>query len=89
MLRADYAAPTSGTSLLRAHWGLYAHPSVDYAVLYNDDNKIYELSAPLTNFVAEPVPEPPRACGEGAGMAMLGGAFYLRRFGRRPESIEA
>jgi hypothetical protein len=83
MLRANYAAPTSGTSLLRAHWGLYAHPNVDYAVLYNDDNKIYELSAPITNFVAEPVPEPPRACGEGAGMAMLGGAFYLRRFGRR------
>jgi hypothetical protein len=83
MLRADYTPPTSGTSLLRAHWGLYAHPGVDFARLYNDENKIWELSEPLTDFAAEPVPEAPRSCGEGASMAMLGGAFYLRRFGRR------
>jgi hypothetical protein len=85
MLRGDYLG-VPGTDLLRAHWGLYAHPSVNYATLYNDDNKIWSLDAPLGDLVSEPLPitaAEPRACGDGAAMALVGGVFYLRRF-RRP-----
>ncbi len=86
VLRADYLE-NPGTDLLRAHWGLYAHPSVDYALLYNDANQIWSLDAPLTDLVTEPIPtpEPHGSCGEGSAMAMLSGTFYLRRF-RRPRS---
>jgi hypothetical protein len=84
MLRGDYLE-SAGTDLLRAHWGLYAHPGVSYALLYNDANRIWSLDAPLTDLVTEPIPtpEPPRGCGNGAAMAGICGAFYVRRF-RRP-----
>ena len=84
MLRGSWTQ-TAGTQLLRAHWGLYANPAVDYALLYNDDNKIWTLDAPLSDLVREPIPipEPRRAFGDGAALAMLGGAFYRRRARRR------
>lgn len=86
MIRGNFTK-AYGTQLLRAHWGLYASANVSDALLYNDDNKIWSLDAPLTDFVKEPIPapEPRRACGDGAAMALMGGAFYLRRF-RRPTS---
>lgn len=50
-----------GSALLRAHWGLYAHPAVRGALMYNDDIRIWTLSEPLTDLVAEPLPAPSRA----------------------------
>jgi hypothetical protein len=47
---ADYP----GTSLTRAHWGMYANANVSDAVQYNDDIGIWELDAPLSDFETEP-----------------------------------
>ena len=55
MLRARVVKGT-GTALVRAHWGLYAHPAVSSAVMYNDDIRIWTLSAPPTDFLVEPLP---------------------------------
>ena len=54
MLRAKITIP--GNALLRAHWGMYAHPDVANAVQYNDDIRIWTLSAPLAELVTEPLP---------------------------------
>ena len=54
-LRAKLIGPP-GTALLRAHWGLYAHPGVRRAVMYNDDIRIWALRNRLDDLVAEPLP---------------------------------
>jgi hypothetical protein len=43
-----------GTSLERAHWGMYAGGNTNQGVQYNDDIRICTLSAPLTDLVTEP-----------------------------------
>ena len=44
----------SGTSLMRAHWGLYAPSTVSAGVHYNDDIQIRLLDTPLTDLETEP-----------------------------------
>jgi uncharacterized protein YjdB len=48
--------PTGSTYLKRAHWGLYASGNCDRGKWYEDVNKIWTLSSPLTNFDSEPMP---------------------------------
>ena len=55
MLRARITRPP-GRALLRAHWGLYAHPAVRRAVMYNDEIRIWTLERRLEDLVTEPLP---------------------------------
>lgn len=43
-----------GSRLRTAHWGMYASPTLDHGVQYNDDIRICPLDAPLTDFSSEP-----------------------------------
>jgi hypothetical protein len=45
----------TGDNLLRAHWGLYCSGSIDNAVQYNDEIKIWSLHSRLTDLATEPV----------------------------------
>lgn len=45
------------TDICQWHWGAYASADNDDVVLYEDDNAIWKLDAPLTDFTVEP-----RAC---------------------------
>ncbi len=45
----------AGDALMRAHWGLYCSGSIDNAVQYNDEIKIWSLDARLTDLDIEPV----------------------------------
>jgi hypothetical protein len=66
---------------LRAHWGLYAHPGVASATLYNDELAIWSLSEPLTDLVSEPLPAPEPADGAlaAASLATLAAVLASRR----------
>ena len=55
VIEGTYTA-RQGSSLQRAHWGMYARSSVDHGVQYNDDIRIWQLSSPLTSFESEPLP---------------------------------
>jgi len=47
---------TGSPYLKRAHWGLYASGNCDRGIWYEDENKIWNLYSPLTNFDIEPMP---------------------------------
>jgi hypothetical protein len=81
VMRADWRLPMPGTDLLRAHWGLYAHPGVASATLYNDELAIWSLSEPLTDLVSEPLPAPEPADGAlaAASLATLAAVLASRR----------
>jgi hypothetical protein len=44
----------SDTDICQWHWGAYASSDNDDVVLYEDDNRIYKLGAPWTDFSKEP-----------------------------------
>jgi hypothetical protein len=56
VLKADVSqlSSASGTTLERAHWGMYAHKDTSQGIQYNDDIRIWTLPAPLTDFKTEP-----------------------------------
>jgi len=56
MLRAQVSALTRapGTKLSRAHWGMYASPTLRQGTLYNDEIQIWTLDTPLADLAAEP-----------------------------------
>ncbi|RIK96313.1 MAG: hypothetical protein DCC71_22510 [Proteobacteria bacterium] len=86
MLRGDWTQ-RPGTTLRRAHWGLYANGAVRSANMYNDDVSVWTLSERITDFSREPRP-PQTGCGGGyeGGVAATGAcamATGLRRRVRR------
>lgn len=56
MLSARVSALQSspGTTLTRAHWGMYANGAVTQGIQYNDDIEIWTLDAPLSDLETEP-----------------------------------
>ena len=56
MLRARVSQLKSypGTRLRTAHWGMYASPTMDHSVQYNDEIRICTLSEALSDLVSEP-----------------------------------
>lgn len=57
MLRANVSqlATYPGTSLITAHWGMYAGAGADHGTQYNDEIRLWSLTAPLGDLGAEPI----------------------------------
>jgi hypothetical protein len=56
VLRGEVAllADFPGTTLERAHWGMYANAETDQGTQYNDDISVWTLDAPLDDLEADP-----------------------------------
>ena len=62
----------AGTSLQRAHWGLYSSGTITQAVQYNDEIQLWTLDGPWTDLDVEP-PSPYAASPEDGGVPADGG----------------
>lgn len=90
MLRGDWTQ-RPGTTLRRAHWGLYANGAVRRANLYNDDISVWTLSERLGDLSREPQPpqsQPSGGCGAGSetGVAATGAVAVAQQMRRRRRS---
>jgi MYXO-CTERM domain-containing protein len=53
MLEGTYTS-VAGTSLMRAHWGMYSSGSITQGVQYNDEIQLWTLDGPWTDLDVEP-----------------------------------
>jgi Polysaccharide lyase len=56
VFKADVSqlSSASGTTLERAHWGMYASKETSQGIQYNDEIRVWTLAAPLTDLKSEP-----------------------------------